>query len=69
MPEAVFGALLIAGSIIIYATNFYRFIETDLFAAILLIQSLPFLSAVGLVWLERFGERKLRKTTANPAAT
>jgi cellulose synthase/poly-beta-1,6-N-acetylglucosamine synthase-like glycosyltransferase/exo-beta-1,3-glucanase (GH17 family) len=60
-PEAVLGALLVTGSVTIYATNFYRFFETDLFAAILLIQSLPFLSAVTLVWLERFSDRRLRK--------
>jgi len=49
MPEAVIGGLLVVGSILIFATNFYRFVETDLFAVILLIQSLPFLSAVALV--------------------
>jgi len=41
MPEAVLGALLVAVSIIVYATNFYRVLEADLFATILLIQSLP----------------------------
>ena len=60
-PETVLGALLVAGSITIYATNFYRFFETDLFATILLIQSLPFLSAVALVWLERVRDRKAKK--------
>jgi cellulose synthase/poly-beta-1,6-N-acetylglucosamine synthase-like glycosyltransferase len=69
MPEAVIGGLLVAGSIIIYATNFYRFVETDLFATILLIQSLPFLSAVALMWLERFSERRSKKIPAvRPAA-
>jgi len=63
------GALLVAGSITIYATNFYRFIETDFFATILLIQSLPFLSAVALVWLERVGEGRSRAMVAvRPAA-
>ena len=56
MPETVFGALLVLGSITIFATNFYRVLEADLFATILLIQSLPFLSAVALVWLERRSE-------------
>jgi len=59
--ETVLGALLVAGSITIYATNFYRIFETDLFATILLIQSLPFLSAVALVWLERVSDRKTKK--------
>jgi cellulose synthase/poly-beta-1,6-N-acetylglucosamine synthase-like glycosyltransferase/exo-beta-1,3-glucanase (GH17 family) len=54
MPEAAIGALLVVGSITVFVTNFYRFVETDLFGAILLIQSLPFLSAVALAWLERY---------------
>jgi len=33
--------LLVAGAITIYATDIYRFFEIDLFAVILLIQSLP----------------------------
>jgi cellulose synthase/poly-beta-1,6-N-acetylglucosamine synthase-like glycosyltransferase len=53
-PEAVLGTLLVAGGITVFATNFYRLVEIDLFAAILIIQSLPFLSAVALEGLERF---------------
>jgi cellulose synthase/poly-beta-1,6-N-acetylglucosamine synthase-like glycosyltransferase/exo-beta-1,3-glucanase (GH17 family) len=68
MPEAVIGTLLVAGSITVFATNFYRFFETDLFAAILLIQSLPFLSAVALTWLERFSDRQVKKMPAVRAA-
>jgi hypothetical protein len=68
-PEAVLGALLVIGSLTIYATNVYRFFETDLFATILLIQSLPFLSAVALVWLERFSNRKLRRAVGSQATT
>jgi cellulose synthase/poly-beta-1,6-N-acetylglucosamine synthase-like glycosyltransferase/exo-beta-1,3-glucanase (GH17 family) len=64
MPETVLGGLLVAGSLIIFATNFYRFLATDLFATILLIQSLPFLSAVALVWLERRGERRSKAIAA-----
>ena len=56
MPEAVLGALLAAGGITVFATNSYRLLEIDLFAAILIIQSLPFLSAVALEGLERFSE-------------
>ena len=56
MPEAVLGALLVAGGITVFATNIYRLLETDLFAAILIIQSLPFLSAVALAGLERLSE-------------
>jgi hypothetical protein len=44
-------------------------LEADLFATILLIQSLPFLSAVALVWLERLGESRSRRIAAvQPAA-
>jgi hypothetical protein len=68
MPEAVIGALLVAGSITVFATNFYRFFETDLFGAILLIQSLPFLSAVALTWLERVSDGNLNKMAAIRAA-
>jgi exo-beta-1,3-glucanase (GH17 family)/cellulose synthase/poly-beta-1,6-N-acetylglucosamine synthase-like glycosyltransferase len=64
MPETVIGGLLIVSSITVFATNFYRFFEIDLFAAILLIQSLPFLSAVTLVWLERVSDSKLKKVAA-----
>jgi cellulose synthase/poly-beta-1,6-N-acetylglucosamine synthase-like glycosyltransferase len=55
VPEAVLGALLVAGGITLFATNFYRLFEIDLFAAILIIQSLPFLSAVAIESLERLG--------------
>jgi cellulose synthase/poly-beta-1,6-N-acetylglucosamine synthase-like glycosyltransferase/exo-beta-1,3-glucanase (GH17 family) len=68
MPEAVIGGLLVAGSIIVAATNFYRFVETDLFALILLIQSLPFLSAVALAWLERHSDGKSKRMAAVGAA-
>jgi hypothetical protein len=56
IPEAVLGSLLVAGSITVFTTNFYRLVEIDLFAAILIIQSLPFLSAVATEVLERFSE-------------
>jgi hypothetical protein len=69
MPEMLLGALLAAGAATIYAVNIYRHIEADLFATILLLQSLPFFSAVALVWLERLGDRKLKKVVAAQAAT
>jgi exo-beta-1,3-glucanase (GH17 family)/cellulose synthase/poly-beta-1,6-N-acetylglucosamine synthase-like glycosyltransferase len=64
MPEAVIGGLLVAGAVIVYATNFYRFFETDLFAGILLIQSLPFLSAVAFGGLERLNKARNSSTSA-----
>jgi cellulose synthase/poly-beta-1,6-N-acetylglucosamine synthase-like glycosyltransferase/exo-beta-1,3-glucanase (GH17 family) len=58
IPEAVLGALLVAGGITVFATNYYRLFETDLFATILIIQSLPFLSAVAVEAFERIGEAR-----------
>jgi hypothetical protein len=63
------GALLTAGAITIYAVNVYRHLEADLFATILLLQSLPFWSAVALVWLERLGDHRLKKISPTQAAT
>jgi hypothetical protein len=42
--------------ITVFTTNFYQLVETDLFAAILIIQSLPLLSAVATGVLERFSD-------------
>ena len=58
LPEAMLGSLLAASGITVFATNFYRLVEIDLFAAILIIQSLPFLSAVATEVLERFSEAR-----------
>lgn len=68
IPEAVIGGLLVTGCVVIYATNSYRFFETDLFVTILLIQSLPFLSAAALVWLERVSDDRKNKMAAVAAA-
>jgi exo-beta-1,3-glucanase (GH17 family)/cellulose synthase/poly-beta-1,6-N-acetylglucosamine synthase-like glycosyltransferase len=53
LSEAALGGSLVVGAIVLLATNIYRVFEIDLFAAILLLQSLPFLSAVLLATLER----------------
>jgi hypothetical protein len=50
--EAIMGALLILGAIIVYVTNYEHVRETNLFAAVLIVQSLPFLAAVALAALE-----------------
>ena len=65
MPEMLLGSLLVAGATAVYAANIYRHIAADLFATIMLVQSLPFLAAVALVWLERFGDHKLKKMSAS----
>ena len=69
MPEMLLGALLVAGAAMIYAVNIYRHLEADLFATILLLQSLPFLSAVALVWLERLSGNQSRKAPGIQPAT
>jgi cellulose synthase/poly-beta-1,6-N-acetylglucosamine synthase-like glycosyltransferase len=51
--EAVLGALLVIGATILFASNVHRVFDVDLFASVLLMQSLPFLSAVALALLER----------------
>ncbi|HEX4410610.1 MAG TPA: glycosyltransferase [Xanthobacteraceae bacterium] len=50
--EAVIGALLISGAVALVATNYKQVREINLFAAVLVVQSLPFLSAVALAVIE-----------------
>ena len=69
MPEMLLGTLLAAGAATIFAVNVYRHLEADLFATILLLQSLPFFSAVALVWLERLGDHQVKKVSPTQAAT
>jgi len=56
--EAVLGSLLVVGAVVILATNYKQIRELHVFAAVLLVQSLPFLAAVALALLEdsRFNE-------------
>jgi hypothetical protein len=48
LSEAVLGGLLLASAVVLFAINIYRVFEVDIFAAILVMQSLPFLAAVAL---------------------
>ena len=50
--EAVIGGLLVLGAITLIATNRQQIHEIYLFAAVLLVQSLPFLSATTIAALE-----------------
>ena len=50
--EAVIGALLVIGAIWVYTTNHERVREINLFALVLVVQSLPFLASVLLAALE-----------------
>ena len=50
--EAVIGVLLIIGAIVLVAFNVKEVREINIFAAVLVLQSLPFLSAVAIAILE-----------------
>jgi len=56
--EAVLGALLLVGAAVVLATNYKQIRELYVFAAVLVVQSLPFLAAVAIAVLEgsRFNE-------------
>jgi hypothetical protein len=50
--EAVIGALLIIGAITLVATNYKQVREINIFALVLVVQSLPFIAAVTLAVIE-----------------
>jgi cellulose synthase/poly-beta-1,6-N-acetylglucosamine synthase-like glycosyltransferase/exo-beta-1,3-glucanase (GH17 family) len=56
--EAVLAALLLIGAAIVVATNYKQIHEVNIFAVVLVVQSLPFLAAVAIAVLEasRFNE-------------
>jgi hypothetical protein len=56
--EAVLGGLLVLGAMILVSTNYQQVREINLFALVLVVQSLPFLAAVAMAALEgsRFNE-------------
>jgi exo-beta-1,3-glucanase (GH17 family)/cellulose synthase/poly-beta-1,6-N-acetylglucosamine synthase-like glycosyltransferase len=51
--EAVLASLLILGAVLLYVTNYKEVHEINIFAIVLLVQSLPFIAAAGLAVLER----------------
>jgi exo-beta-1,3-glucanase (GH17 family)/cellulose synthase/poly-beta-1,6-N-acetylglucosamine synthase-like glycosyltransferase len=51
--EAVLAGLLILGAIVLVMTNIRQVREINIFAAVLLVQSLPFIAAVALAMFER----------------
>ena len=51
--EAVLAGLLVAGAVVLFATNLKEIREIDIFAVVLVIQSLPFIAAVALAAIER----------------
>ncbi len=51
--EAILAGLLISGAVVLEATNIKQIREIDIFAVVLVVQSLPFIAAVGLAAIER----------------
>jgi hypothetical protein len=58
LGESILGGLLVLGAIVLVVTNRQQIREINIFAAVLMVQSLPFLSAVVIALLEgsRFNE-------------
>ena len=56
--EAVIAALLLLSAILVVMTNYKRIHELNIFAAVLVVQSLPFIAAVAIAMVEgtRFNE-------------
>ncbi|WP_407154124.1 glycosyltransferase [Bradyrhizobium sp. STM 3557] len=50
--EAVIGVLLLIGAAVLIVTNTLQIVELYIFAAVLILESLPFLSAVAIALLE-----------------
>lgn len=77
--EALLGALLVLGAVLLIATNKTETQEIRIFAAVLLLQSLPFLSAAAIAAIEgtsfnefgywrRLGARGLALASKRPVA-
>jgi hypothetical protein len=56
--EAVLAALLLMGAVLVVMTNHKQIVELNVFAAVLVVQSLPFIAAVAIAAIEgtRFNE-------------
>jgi hypothetical protein len=50
--EAVIGGLLLIGAVTLVATNYKQVREINIFALVLVVQSLPFIAAVALAAIE-----------------
>ncbi len=51
--EAILGGLLLLGAGVLYTFNVKEIHEINIFAVVLVVQSLPFIAAVGLAVIER----------------
>ena len=51
--EAILASLLILGAFVVYFSNTKEIREIDIFALVLIVQSLPFIAAVAIALVER----------------
>ena len=51
--EAILAGLLLLGAVVLVATNTKEIREINIFAVVLVVQSLPFIAAAGLAFIER----------------
>ena len=51
--EAILAGLLLLGAVVLYTCNVKEIHEINIFAVVLVVQSLPFIAAVGLAVIER----------------
>ena len=51
--EAILAGLLLLGSVVLVSANYKEIHEINIFAVVLVVQSLPFIAAVGLAVIER----------------
>ncbi len=58
--EGLLGGLLMLGALTLHLTNEQRVQEISIFSAVLLVQSLPFLAAVGLALHRAFTAQRIR---------
>jgi hypothetical protein len=65
--ETLLGVGLVLGALVLHLTNDLEMVEIDVFAATLLVQSLPFLSVPAMAALEWWSERRMRLAEALPA--
>jgi hypothetical protein len=50
--EALLAALLLVSAVLVVSTNYKQIVELNIFAAVLVVQSLPFVAAVAIAALE-----------------
>ena len=66
--EAVMAGLLILGAVVLYATNIKEVREINIFAVVLLVQSLPFIAAVGTRRVRAHAAQRIRHLARDRSA-